>query len=645
MKRVHPPSAVASLLWLALIYVLFAWFVSHSPALNRLRWDVTRDRLFSLDPGTRRILERIEEPIQLRLFFSPEIAERYPALRAYKERVDKLLGEMQLYSHGRLQIRWLRPTPFSREEDLAFAHGLRPVPGTEPGKALFFGISGTNGLDGLETLPFLSPEQEPFLEYRLARLIYRLLDNSPRQVALVSQLPDDTLWNRQDAFGMGVALYPLQHDIQTRRLSLPLNDISPETDLLLLLHPPPLDAVSVQAIGKYLAGGGKMAVFVDPLLITPAPLTLAVQSDVAGLEKILGFTLANGQVLIDPQLSADSDLIRNEDKGSSDLATETTPPVLLTLHGQAIYREDILTRDLRRLNLVAAGALVPEKSRNENAQLRVLWQSSGAARLVGRQNLTRLDSVASQEQSDKSPAGSGTEVTGYPLAVRVTPAVTAADQGDHGRQKTATGNKQPQVVPGGVVLVADTDWLLNHAWTRRSVDESGQSVYLAFADNGKFFQNLVDHLSSSPDLIAIPPRHHADRPFTRVIRLRQRSEKKFHQTEQRLINQLRETERVLNQWQQNKDPQDKLILTPEQQQELQRFRQIKLDIREKLRAVRRDFDQDVASLGRIVLGFNLALVPVLLALTGLLSWRWRRHHRRKAAKQGPGRRSHASVLE
>jgi len=580
MKRVHPPSAVASLLWLALIYALFAWFVSHSPALNRLRWDVTRDRLFSLDPGTRRILERIEEPIQLRLFFSPEIAERYPALRAYKERVDKLLGEMQLYSHGRLQIRWLRPTPFSREEDLAFAHGLRPVPGTEPGKALFFGISGTNGLDGLETL----------------RLIYRLLDNSPRQVALVSQLPDDTLWNRQDAFGMGVALYPLQHDIQTRRLSLPLNDISPETDLLLLLHPPPLDAVSVQAIGKYLAGGGKMAVFVDPLLITPAPLTLAVQSDVAGLEKILGFTLANGQVLIDPQLSADSDLIRNEEKGSSDLATETTPPVLLTLHGQAIYREDILTRDLRRLNLVAAGALVPEKSRND-------------------------------------------------LAVRVTPAVTAADQGEHGRQKAATGNKQPQVVPGGVVLVADTDWLLNHAWTRRSVDESGQSVYLAFADNGKFFQNLVDHLSSSPDLIAIPPRHHADRPFTRVIRLRQRSEKKFHQTEQRLINQLRETERVLNQWQQNKDPQDKLILTPEQQQELQRFRQIKLDIREKLRAVRRDFDQDVASLGRIVLGFNLALVPVLLALTGLLSWRWRRHQRRKAAKQGPGRRSHASVLE
>ena len=190
------------------------------------------------------------------------------------------------------------------------------------------------------------------------------------------------------------------------------------------------------------------------------------------------------------------------------------------------------------------------------------------------------------------------------------------------------------------MLVADTDLLLNHTWTRRSVD-NGQSVYLAFADNGTFFHHLLDHLSSSPDLIAIPPRHHADRPFTRVARLRQRSEKKFHQTEQRLIAQLRETERVLNQWQQNKDPQDKLILTPEQQQELQRFRQIKLDIREKLRAVRRDFDQDVAALGRMVLVFNLLLVPIGLAVVGLISWRWRRHRWRKSRRPDNDRRGEA----
>ena len=629
MNRNSAPSPLASLIWLALIYVLFAWFVSHSPALNRLRWDMTQDRLFTLDPGTRKILERIEEPIQLRLFFSPEIAQRYPALRAYKERVDKLLGEMQLYSHGHLQVRWLQPRPFSREEDLAFAHGLRPMPKTGPGQALFFGISGTNGLDGLETLPFLSPEQEPFLEYHLARLIYRLLDNSPRQVALISQLPDSTLWNRDDAFGMGVALYPLRHSLQTRRLKLPLGDISPETDLLLLLHPPSLDAASVAAIRRYLATGGKMAVFVDPLLIAPAPVSLPTQSDLAGLKAMLGFSLARQQVLVDPALAADSDLKRDVDKGIPAEA-ETTPPVLLTVHGQAINRDDILTRDLKRINLVAAGGLMPKKDGHGQPQ-RVLWHSSDRARLIQRQQLAQLDATHWQAQAGDAPLNSQP----YALAVRLTPAVTASRPASTGNQNAAADiiadDRQPTVVPGSVVLVADTDLLLNHTWTRRSVD-NGQSVYLAFADNGTFFHHLLDHLSSSPDLIAIPPRHHADRPFTRVARLRQRSEKKFHQTEQRLIAQLRETERVLNQWQQNKDPQDKLILTPEQQQELQRFRQIKLDIREKLRAVRRDFDQDVAALGRIVLVFNLLLVPIGLALVGLISWRWRRHRWRKSRR-------------
>lgn len=600
-------SPLVSLALLAIIYGLFAWLVTHSATLNRWRWDITEDRLYTLSEGTRRILDNITDPIQLRVFFSPELAQRYPALRAYRERVDKLLDEMQLYSGGRLRVSRLQPKAFSREEDLAFAHGLRPVPGSQPGKALFFGISGTNGLDGLESLPFLDPQQEPFLEYDLSRLIYRLQDDSPRQIALLTQLPDSLFADKSSAYGMGVAFYPLLRDARLHRLKLPLAEISPETDLLLVVHPPPLDPLSARRIQQYLQTGGRLLAIVDPLLTTPAPLALSARSDLSALAPLLGYRLADNAVVLDKAMAA----ITISDGGLAE--NDGAPPILLTLRGEAINDQDILTRGIARLNLVAGGAWL-KTSASPYAQ-RTLLHSSDQARLVSLEALESLDHPAASEQLDKAAMAAKPP---FDLALRLSTAT--ADSG-HSSANTA------KAVFG--VLIADTDWLLNHTWTRRSSDsgQPAQAVYLAFADNGKFFLNLVDALSGSSALLGIPPRHNAGRPFLRVQQLRQRSEKKFHQTEQRLIAQLKETERTLNQWQQGKAPQDKLILTPEQQQELQRFRQVKLDLREKLRAVRRDFDQDVERLERVVIGVNVVAIPLMLALIGLAVWRIQRYRR------------------
>ncbi|GEM_PF-5084817 len=614
VKFYQPPSALASLLWLMVIYVLFAWFVSHSPLLNQLRWDVTEDQLFTLSPGTRNILNEIQAPIQLRIFFSPEITKRYPTLRAYRERVGKLLEEMRLFSHGRLQIHQVQPAPFSREEDLAFSHGLKPMPGTETSQPLFFGISGTNELDGLETLPLLKPEQEPFLEYQLARMVERLLNShAPRQVALLSQVPDAVLQDRENPYGMGIAFHSLPSNVHMQTLSLPLKPLSAEVDLVLLIHPPSLDAQSVAAIRDYVAHGGKLAVFVDPLLVTPTPLGVPPRSDLSGLANILGVDFDATQVLVDTRLPANG---RDRGKAKN---SETISPVLMVLRGQAIDRQDILTADLQRIHLVAAGFFDQRWDTAQASQRRVLWHDNARFRPVKFSQWR--DSQTHGEQPLSADARQ--PLANHPLAIRLTPPVVAGRES--GARRPPSG---ATAVPGGTVLVADVDWLLNHAWTQRSMD-TGQVVYRAFADNGAFFRRLVDHLSSDADLIGIPSRHHIDRPFTTVATLREQSEKKFRQTEQHLIQQLRETERELNKWQQGKAPEDKLIMTPEQQRELQRFRQVKLDIREKLRAVRRNFNQDVAALGRMVLILNLTLVPVLLGVVGIISWRWRRRRLKK----------------
>jgi ABC-type uncharacterized transport system involved in gliding motility auxiliary subunit len=60
-----------------------------------------------------------------------------------------------------------------------------------------------------------------------------------------------------------------------------------------------------------------------------------------------------------------------------------------------------------------------------------------------------------------------------------------------------------------------------------------------------------------------------------------------------------------------------LLMTPEQQAELQRFLDEQIRIRQELRAVRRNLDADIDRLGTRLKVINIALVPVLLTIAAL----------------------------
>ena len=45
--------------------------------------DLTQNQLYTLSPGTRKVLQKIDEPINLYLFFSNQETQGLPALRAY----------------------------------------------------------------------------------------------------------------------------------------------------------------------------------------------------------------------------------------------------------------------------------------------------------------------------------------------------------------------------------------------------------------------------------------------------------------------------------------------------------------------------------------------------------------------------------
>jgi hypothetical protein len=103
----------------------------------------------------------------------------------------------------------------------------------------------------------------------------------------------------------------------------------------------------------------------------------------------------------------------------------------------------------------------------------------------------------------------------------------------------------------------------------------------------------LDNLLGSSDLIGIRGRATFSRPFTRVEALRRGAEDKFRVTEERLKQQLREAEQKLAQLQARREDRNAMSLSPEQEKEIENFRNQRVEIRKELRQVQRNLDQDI----------------------------------------------------
>ncbi len=152
------------------------------------RLDLTENRLYTLSEGTRNILDKIEEPVQLYFFYNREAASSVPPLQTYATRVQEFLEEVALRGGDKLRLELIAPEPFSTEEDRAVELGIQAVPLNDAGDSLYFGLAGTNTLDDVETIAFFQPNRESLLEYDVAKLIYSLANPKKPKVGLMSRL-------------------------------------------------------------------------------------------------------------------------------------------------------------------------------------------------------------------------------------------------------------------------------------------------------------------------------------------------------------------------------------------------------------------------------------------------------------------------
>ncbi len=603
---------LTALLLLALGFI--AALVASNTLLRGMRIDLTENNLYTISPGTRRVLQSIDEPINLYYFFSDRETADIPFLRTYSTRVREMLEEFVAQSDGRLILQIIDPLPFSEDEDRATQFGLEPVNLGSLGESIFFGLAGSNSVGGEQTIGFFQPDKEAFLEYDLARLVYSLANPDKPVVGLLAGVSmtagfDSQLQRVTEPW---VITTQAQQLFDIRNLTPGQTDVDPEIDILWIVHPQNLAPSMLYAIDQFVLRGGRAFIFVDPFAeidianADPTGMAMGSSSDLAQLFNAWGIDFSADEVV------ADNRLALSVSGGFG--ARPVRHLGLLGLTAESMDAEDVVTSGLTSVNLGTAGYF----SRRDDAEIALvplLVSSNEAAALPASQFQFLAD--PSSLLDEFAPTGQT-----YVLAARVEgPLRTAFPDGPPQPESETTDAAPPpaqlmSTEAANIILIGDVDVLSDRLWVQAQ-RFLGQQIVTPFANNGDFIVNALDNLAGSAELIGIRARASFSRPFTTVDELRREADAQFRQTEQQLQAQLDETEARLGDLQEARTDQGSLLMSPEQQAEIQRFLGEQVRIRSELRAVRRNLDSSIEQLGTRLRIINIGLVPLLLSIAAL----------------------------
>src|SRR6478672_9095960 len=93
----------------------------------KARIDLTQEKLYTLSPGTKAILNKLDTPVEIRFYCTQDSKEMPVQLKSYAERVEDLLNEYKKNSRGNIQLKKLDPKPDSDAEDSANLDGVEGV--------------------------------------------------------------------------------------------------------------------------------------------------------------------------------------------------------------------------------------------------------------------------------------------------------------------------------------------------------------------------------------------------------------------------------------------------------------------------------------------------------------------------------------
>ena len=582
----------------------------------RARIDFTQGKLHTLSEGTHAVLEKLKSPVKLRLYFTQGETGVPLPIKAYGRRVEDLLAEFRQAGRGNVLVEKLDPQPDSDAEDAATLEGIEAQV-MPAGERFYLGLSVSH-LDQKVALPALVPDRESLLEYDLTRAIARATSTTKAVLGVMSALPVFGMPPSQFTGGQPmepqVFVGELRRDYTVKRVSLDAERIDEDIKVLLVIHPRGIGDRAQYALDQFVLRGGKLIALLDPNAYFDQMGQMGGMGGGGGtpssLDKLLkawGIGFDSGKVVLDMRYVTGA--------GARAL------PTLLSLNDNAFDPNDIVTARLGSLLMPFAGVFTGKPAEGLNQT--VLMKTSAYSQLV--------DSFAAMTQGEAAVRGFQPSGTEYPLAIRLTGKFkTAFPEGqpkveDKGARKAAS-SKAAEAKPGplkeaaadnAVVLVADSDFI-NDGAAVQIQEIFGQKIVIPRNGNIAFAQALVDQFAGDPALIKLRSRASAARPFTVIRDMEARAQQAYLGKIKELEDNLTQTQEKLSALQKGRGKGAGAILSSEQQTELENFRKKAAETRLVLKEVRRELRADSEALQFWTKVLNIALMPLLIAIAGIV---------------------------
>lgn len=613
--------------------VLFGAFnMMSNAAFSSARFDLTEHDLYTLSDGTRNVLKGLNEPITLRFYLSKTLATGLPGIKSYATRVEEMLEEYAQVAGGQLYVQVMDPEPFSEEEDRAVAYGLQGIPLDNGSRQFYFGLAGTSSTDQLEVIPFFQPEREEFLEYDLTKMIHTLANPKKKVLGLLSTLPIDgsggmPFMPQQGGGQPWLILSHIEQMFEVKKIEPTAVAIPAEISVLMIVHPKSLSETTLYAIDQYVLGGGHAMIFVDPLAESDSgggnpmnPMGGGGPRD-SNMPKLFG---AWGVELVKGQVLGDLPLAKKVQVQQQSRLQVVDYPVWIDFRQEHFSNKDIVTAQVPSITVASAG-IIRKKGGETGTTVEPLIQSDEAAMQIEASRLSAMPDVAGLLNSYR-PEGEK-----FIVAARVTGAVKSAFPEGKPKavpNKDETPDTAPETQsqtnvhlqgskePINVIVVADTDILQDRFWVQVQ-NFFGQRIGIPNSGNGTFVTNALDNLTGSNDLISVRSRAGYARPFTLLRVLQQEAEQRFRQKEQVLQEQLKATERKIQELQSQKPEGNAMILSVEQEEAMGQFRKELLQVRKELRGVQHELGKNIEGVESWVKFINIGLVPLLIGIAGV----------------------------
>ena len=642
--------------------ITFSAIVICQNVAKSLRVDITEQRLYTLSDGTKAILAGLNQPIEMKLYYTKTAAMKGPdQIRYYNNYyhfVRALLEEYVSAAKGMIELEVLDPRPFSDEELAAIRHGLRRFSISEE-ENFFFGLVVQTQFGVEKVIEFFSPDRQNFVEYDISYLIDTAITRQKKRIGVMSALPimgDDVsgymaqmmrMQGQQPKPAWGIIRH-LESMYEVESIPADVDEIK-DIDILLVVHPKNFSEKSLFAIDQFILKGGRAVICIDPHCVIDAPDRSQMQMGQvhptnSNVEKLLekwGLKMPENTFAGDRRLAVVGSVRQNQ-RPEKIIG-------ILRLSNECFSADTVITSELNNVTVMFPGVLERkpvEEGQETEAEMDLTplmmttssgnsWKVSSPYEIM----MPNYASLLSKFVDGTEPVAMGYLVTGqlksaFPDGIEVPDDSAEGDEEEKDDESEGEGeSEKTKTIKGlteatgdcAVVVFSDVDFISDMVAYRQTF--FGTTVV---GDNSSLMLNAIEDLAGSGNLISIRSRGNFKRPFTVVDRIEMEAEAETAEEESKINAEIAGFQQELNQKLSSmKEGQDELIKTTI----LKEKRAIELKIAEaqrQLRLIKNKKRERIEKLGFHLRNFctlpGPAAILIIAIILGIRRSVMRRHY-------------------